>query len=150
MQGSVSDFDLVTLNQMLGPVAGVNIRSGYGEKIEFDFLADAKVASGDMRFRYDDLKIDILNKKTHEAHGLGRGIKTFFANTFVVKKKNSGFAFFVKKGQIFYERDTSRAIFNYWGKALISGAVSSIGINKSDKAAKRYQKSLAKSLKADD
>lgn len=149
MQGSVSEFDLVTLNQMLGPVAGVNIRSGYGEKIEFNFSANDKVASGDMRFRYDDLKIDILNKKTHEAHGLGRGIKTFFANTFVVKKKNSGFAFFVKKGQIFYERDTSRAIFNYWGKALISGAVSSIGINKSSKAAKKYQKSLTKSLEAE-
>ena len=148
MQGSVKDFDLVALNQMLGPVAGVNIRSGYGEEIEFNFTANDRVATGDMRFRYDDLKISILNKKTHEAQGLGRGIKTFFANTFVVQKKNPRF-FFVKKGQIFYERDTSRAVFNYWGKALISGAVSSIGINKSDRAQKKYQKNLEDELTDD-
>jgi len=140
MVGSVSDFDLTLLNQMLGPVAGVNIKSGYGQTIQFNFEAADRVAIGEMRFRYDDLKITILNKKTHEAEGLGRGIKTFFANTFVVKKKNPGVAFFVKKGDIFYERDPSRAIFNDWGKALISGAVSSIGINKSTRAQKKYVK----------
>ena len=142
MTGNVRDFDLTLLNQMLGPVAGVNIRSGYGEEIDFDFEANDRVATGDMRFRYDDLRVTILNKKTREAQGVGSGIKSFFANTFVVKKKNPGLAFFVKKGDIFYERDTSRAIFNYWGKSLISGIVGSIGINRSARAHKRYIKKL--------
>ncbi|MFT4737769.1 MAG: hypothetical protein ACI8QD_001580 [Cyclobacteriaceae bacterium] len=150
MLGTVKNFDLTLLNQMLGPVAGVNIKSGYGENITFNFTGDDRVATGEMRFRYDDLKITILNKKTHDAQGLGSGIKTFFANTFVVKKKNPGFAIFLKKGEIFNERDTSRAIFNYWGKSLISGAVSSIGIKKSTKAHKRYVKKLEADLKEEE
>lgn len=141
-RGRVLDFPLDSMNRMLGPVANINIKSGFSEELFFDFVANDSLARGEMRFRYDDLKVQILNKQTHDTHGLGQGIKTFFANTFVVKNKNPSFLVFVRKGVIFQQRDTSRAVFNYWGKALLSGAVSSIGIHKSDKAAKRFERKV--------
>lgn len=138
LRGIVRDFPLDSMNQMLGPVANVNIKSGYTKDLVFNFKADNTYANGEMRMRYRDLKVQILNAKTHDKKGLGQGIKTFFANTFVVKNKNPSFLLFLRKGTIFYERDTTRAIFNYWGKALLSGTISSIGVHKADKARKQF------------
>jgi hypothetical protein len=143
LSGSIQEFPLDSMNQMLGPVANVNIKSGYAKELYFNFSANDTLARGDMRFRYDDLKIQILNAKTHDTQGLGQGIKTFFANTFVVKSKNPSYLLFLRKGTIFQERDTSRAIFNYWGKSLLSGAVSSIGVHKSDKAEKKFERNIS-------
>ena len=92
-----------------------------------------------MNFRYNNLKVQILNPETNDLKGLNQGIKTFFANTFVVKRRNPNFIF-VRPGNIFLQRDPSRAIFHYWGKALLSGAVSSVGINRSRKAEKKFGK----------
>ncbi|WP_425390645.1 hypothetical protein [Ekhidna sp.] len=140
LNGRVTDFPLDSMNRMLGPVANVNIKSGFAKDLYFNFNANDELARGEMRFRYDDLKVQILNVKTHDTKGFGQGIKTFFANTFVVKSKNPSYLLFLRKGTIFHERDTSRAIFNYWGKALLSGAVSSIGVHKSDKAEKKFER----------
>jgi hypothetical protein len=51
----------------------------------------------------------------------------------------------VREGDIFYERDTNKGIFNYWAKSLLSGVVSSIGAHSS----KKDIKELNKRLKAD-
>lgn len=142
LNGSVKEFPLDSMNRMLGPVANVNIKSGYAKELYFNFSANDTLARGDMRFRYNDLKIQILNVKTHDTQGFGQGIKTFFANTFVVKNKNPSYLLFLRKGTIFNKRDTSRAIFNYWGKSLLSGAVSSIGVHKSDKAEKKFERKI--------
>ncbi|NQZ76035.1 MAG: hypothetical protein HRT61_07975, partial [Ekhidna sp.] len=145
LSGQVIDFPLDSMNRMLGPVANVNIKSGYAKELDFNFQADNDRARGEMRFRYNDLKVQILNVKTHDTQGFGQGIKTFFANTFVVKNKNPSYLVFLRRGTIFNERDTSRAIFNYWGKSLLSGVVSSIGVHKSDKAEKRFDRTQAQS-----
>ncbi|WP_221406763.1 hypothetical protein [Ekhidna lutea] len=142
LNGTVKDFQLDSMNRMLGPVANVNIKSGYARDLYFNFRANDTLSRGEMRFRYDDLKIQILNTKTHDTQGFGQGIKTFFANTFVVKNKNPSYLVFLRKGTIFQRRDSSRAIFNYWGKSLLSGAVSSIGVHKSDKAEKKFERNF--------
>ena len=137
--GEISDLPLNTLNKMLRPAADINIKSGYSKKIWFNVKANDELAQGKMKINYSGLKVQILNPETHDTRGLGQGIKTFFANTFVLKKRNPTFLF-LRDGTIFYKRDPSRAIFNYWGKALLSGAVSSVGIHKSDKAEKEYNR----------
>ncbi|MEM9896693.1 MAG: hypothetical protein AAF789_10020, partial [Bacteroidota bacterium] len=140
--GSIKNFSLDSLNKMLVPVANVNIKSGFSENLSFQLSANDTLARGEMTFKYDDLKIQILNAKNRDTQGLGRGIKTFFANTFVVKNKNPSFLVFPRKGVIFQERDQSKAIFNYWGRSLLSGVVSSVGIHKSDKAEKKFEKEI--------
>ncbi|MEM6737625.1 MAG: hypothetical protein AAF620_16300 [Bacteroidota bacterium] len=137
--GEVKNFDLHVLNKILNPVANLNIKSGYSKQMSFSFMANQDFAQGNMKFRYDNLKVQLLSKDNKSTKGLGPGVKTLFANTFLIKRKNPRFVL-VRDGNIFTERDTSRAIFNYWGKALFSGVISSIGINKSKKQEKRYFK----------
>ncbi len=141
LNGQIDQMQLGALNKLLRPLANINIKEGYAERINFNMKANKEVATGEMQFRYDDLKIQILNPETNDMSGLNQGIKTFFANTFVVKSKNPSFII-LRPGVIFHERDSSRAIFHYWGEALLSGAVSSIGINKSKKEEKRYDKEI--------
>lgn len=137
--GEVKNFDLYLLNKILNPLVNLNIKSGYSKQMSFSFMANKDFAQGNMKFRYDNLKVQLLSQESNSTKGLGPGVKTLFANTFLIKRKNPRFVL-LRDGNIFTERDTSRAIFNYWGKALFSGVVSSIGINKSSKQEKKYFK----------
>ena len=137
--GHIDQMPLAALNKMLRPVAGINIKDGCAERISFNIEANDEYARGEFNFRYQNLRVQILNPETNDLKGLNQGIKTFFANTFVVKRRNPNFIF-LRPGNIFLQRDPSRAIFHYWGKALLSGAVSSVGINKSRKAEKKFGK----------
>ena len=92
-----------------------------------------------MEFRYNNLKIDILDRETYQSKGFGNNLKTIFANSFVVSSKNPRW-FKLQEGNIFFERIKSRSIFNFWAKSLLSGAVSSIGIKRSKEEAKAYYK----------
>ncbi|MGL1888120.1 MAG: hypothetical protein OCD76_16510, partial [Reichenbachiella sp.] len=139
--GHIDEMQLGSLNNMLRPVANINIKDGYAERIDFNIAANNELATGDMNLRYNNLKIQILNPEANDLKGLNKGVKTFFANTFVVKSKNPSFVV-LRSGKIFQTRDSSRAIFHYWAQSLLSGAVSSIGIHKSDKAEKKYGKEV--------
>ncbi len=135
-QGTLNDMDLTELNRLLEHTAFVRIRDGYNKHVTFNFEANEDYAIGDMKFYYDDLKIRVLNPDDEGNKGHGASIKSFFANTFVVSKKNPHLLF-VREGDIFHHRDGSKAIFNYWAKALLSGVVSSIGAKNNKKEIKK-------------
>ncbi|HET8859015.1 hypothetical protein [Marivirga sp.] len=137
--GNVGELDLTALNDMLIPLGAIEVRSGYNEQVNINFKGNNEFAEGLMEFRYNNLKIDILDRDTYQSKGFGNNIKTIFANSFVVSSQNPRW-FQLQEGNIFYERIKSRSIFNFWAKALLSGAVSSIGINKSKEEAKAYYK----------
>ncbi|MEM9390727.1 MAG: hypothetical protein AAGA02_09655 [Bacteroidota bacterium] len=137
--GEVENLALDSLNKMLNPIANLNIKSGYSKQMSFNIIGNKDFAQGDMKFRYDNLKVQLLSKENNSPKGLGPGVKTLFANTFLIKRKNPKLIL-LRDGKIFTERDTSRAIFNYWGKAILSGVVSSVGIKKINKNEKRYFK----------
>jgi len=139
--GQIDQMPLDALNKLLRPLANINIKDGYAEHIGFSMKGNNEIATGEMNFHYENLKIQILNPETYDMQGLNQEIKTFFANTFVIKQNNPTFLV-LRPGTIFQRRDSSRVIFHYWGEALLSGAVSSIGINKSRKDEKRYDKEV--------
>ncbi|GAA5020718.1 hypothetical protein GCM10011506_04230 [Marivirga lumbricoides] len=138
MKGSVGRMELTTLNDMLVPIAAVEVRSGTNDIMTFNFSGNNEYSKGTMSFQYDNLKINILDRQTYKSTGLNNNLRTFFANSFVVRGQNPNF-FKLHEGGIFYKRDKSRSIFNFWAKSLLSGAVSSIGISNND-SAKEYEK----------
>jgi hypothetical protein len=137
--GNIGPMDLKNLNDMLIPLGAIEVRSGYNEGVNINFSGNEDYAEGLMEFRYNNLKIDILDRETYQSKGFGNNLKTIFANSFVVSSKNPRW-FKLQEGNIFFERIKSRSVFNFWAKALLSGAVSSIGINKSKEEAKAYYK----------
>jgi len=147
--GKVGPMDLKTMNELLFPIANIKVKSGESQEASFIFDGDDDVASGTIDFRYKKLKISILNSKTHDRQGFTQNLKTFFANSFVIHKSNPRL-FNFREGVIFYKRDKKRAVFNFWSKAILSGAVSSVGINRSQRSFLKYKREQKKSEKDDD
>ncbi len=141
LDGTLKDMNLTELNRLLEHTAFVHIKDGFNKYVEFNFEANNDYALGTMKFYYDNLKITVLNPEDATNKGHGASFKSFFANTFVVNKKNPHFLF-VREGDIFYYRDTNKAIFNYWAKALLSGVVSSIGAKNNKKEIKQLNEEL--------
>ncbi len=137
MNGSIGEMELTSLNEMMVPMAAVEVRSGVSESVTFNFEGNDDYAKGTLDFKYNNLKVNILNGENYQASGLSNSLLTFFANSFVVRGQNPN-VFKFNQGKIFFERDKSRSIFNYWAKSLLSGVVSSIGINSNKDDEKEY------------
>lgn len=134
----VNPFDLTEFNRILVPSASVEISSGYNQKIIMMAKADEDYSYGEMKFYYDDLKITLLNRETETPKGIGNVLGSFFANTFIIKSNNPR-NLFLRKGDIFFERDEKKAIFDYWTKTFLSGVVSSIGATNNKKKIRKMQ-----------
>lgn len=137
-QGEVQQMDLEEMNELLRPIAAIEIKSGETSGASINFEGNNEVASGTIDFKYKNLRVVILNPETHDKQGFGQGLKTFFANTFVIKQSNPSW-FNFRDGLIFFKRDQARAIYNFWGKSILSGVVSSVGINKSKRSFLKYK-----------
>jgi hypothetical protein len=141
MIGRLDNMDLTTLNEFMENSVSVQIKSGTNKTMNWNYTADLNIAKGQMDFFYTDLKLNILRKDTLLDETSNKAFLTFFANTFVVSQKNPQL-FVTKTGDIFLVRDEKRDIFNYWGKALLSGVISSVGAKNNKKVEKKYNKSL--------
>jgi len=144
----VEPFDLTEFNRILIPSASVQISSGDNKRIIMTARANEHYSYGEMKFYYEDLKIKLLNRETETPKGLGNVLGSFFANTFIIKSNNPR-NLFLRKGDIFYERDKKRAIFNYWTKTFLSGVVSSIGATNNKKKIKKMQEENLKKIQAE-
>ncbi|RKD86487.1 AsmA family protein [Mangrovibacterium diazotrophicum] len=124
-KGSLSPFDLTTMNPITENAASISIRSGQLNRFEFEFEGDSTVANGKLRFAYDDLKITILahkNGNTKEAKFL-----SFLANSLMVKSKHPRTRILLPD-DIHYYRDPNKSTLNYLWKSVFSGAKNTFGV----------------------
>ena len=154
-------MDAKAFNNILEATAHVSVKSGDIKSLNLQATGNKSYAYGNMSFIYSDLKVETVNKETLDKKGMGNALKSFFANAFVVKKKNSRIKLLGRRGEMYYERDASRVTIDYAAKTAISGLVSSIGaknnrkqikqINKNNKAARdlelKHQKEMDKEAK---
>ena len=136
----LGSMDAKAFNNILEATAHVSVKSGQVKSLNLQGTANNVYAFGDMSFIYNNLKVETLNKKTLENKGMGKVIKTFFANAFVVKKNNSRIKFIGRRGGMYFERDQSRITLDYAAKTAISGIVSSIGAKNNNKEIKQIAK----------
>lgn len=134
----ISDLDLREFNRMLSPTVFVQIKSGYDKNLIMTSKANNDYAYGEMRFYYDDLKIAVLNKKTETPKGIGNALASFFANSFFINSNNPRLLS-LRKGEVFFERNKYKSIFNYWIKTFLSGVVTSIGAKSNKKQIEKIQ-----------
>ncbi|UII30283.1 AsmA family protein [Fulvivirga ulvae] len=127
VSGSMKGVELEAFNPMLEDVAFVKIQQGHMNDLDFSFKYNQEESNGTMKFAYEGLKINTLDKESNQSKGLGENIKSFIANTFVVKTNNVKDGNF-RVGSIQFKRDKKKSIFNYWWKSLLTGFRSSTGI----------------------
>jgi hypothetical protein len=125
ISGSVEALDPTILNAVLEPLALIRIEDGDVHSLHFDMELGENSAAGEVTIIYDGLNISLLDDD-----GLDKNLRTrissFFANTFAVKSDNREDD--PRIGEVSFERDREKSVFNYWWKSLQSGLESSIGL----------------------
>ncbi|MDI9356142.1 MAG: hypothetical protein QM536_03835 [Chitinophagaceae bacterium] len=127
IEGNLGSFDLKLLNHFLENVGFTSVKTGKVDTMLFSMKLEPNESTGTVVFLYKDLKIKILHNEEYHKRKIGSNISTFFANTFIVSNQNPH-PTFTKIGNISFERDSTKSIFNYLAKSFLSGIISSIGI----------------------
>lgn len=117
--GTVGGFDLLRLNDFLGPVMNVVVASGKSANSTFYVKTKNRIATGEMMFPYQELKVKFLNEDKDSKRlisGLLNGLA--IKNDNIADKK-------MRMGVIYHEEDPSRSFFHSLSQSLQSGIQSS-------------------------
>lgn len=125
--GKLVDMPLNAINTILEPGANISIKAGHIDSLIFSFHANEQKSKGKMYFYYHGLKIEFLNKKSHES-GKFQDALAFLAHSILLKEDNPARNKQLRVTDINYERNPNRFIFNYTWKSLLSGIKPAIGI----------------------
>ena len=135
----LSEMDVTDFNQMLEPTENVHLKSGEVNEMSMHVEGNRDYVIGNMEFLYENLHFNLIGKKTGTTSAMGPALGSFFANTFIVNRNNPRLLF-IRKGNIYYERDTTKSVINYITKAALSGVVSSIGARNNRKEIRQANK----------
>lgn len=124
VKAALNPIDGTKVNNMLENAAFTHVESGFVNSLDIDMELTRTHASGSIKLDYENLKISVLDRDDNTRQDLGSRLKTFLANTLVMRKNNTGKG--LKPGIIDFKRPPEKAIFGYWWKAIQSGLESTI------------------------
>jgi len=128
---------LLYLNEVLEPLASVNLQSGYLDTLLMRAIATEYLSLGEMRMFYRDLKVKFHRNSYEEKKRFLTGLMTFIANNFVIKNDNKK-----RVGVVYFPRIRDRSFINYYIKIAMSGMASSVGAKKNKRLLRKYKKQL--------
>lgn len=126
LMGTLGKTKLSSLNTMIGPEAKVGLKSGTINRLDFNILANDYDGSGELIIRYENLEVELLNRDYEADEKVLRKIGSFFANKIIIKSNNPNKKGEVKKGEVYFIRETHKSMFAYWWKLIFSGIKSTI------------------------
>lgn len=128
IDASIGALDLTTLNQLLTPLQGMELKSGFMEEFQFEAIATRDSASGQAMMTYRDLRMAFLKKSSDpDKKNLGNEIITFLANGILRQKR------FRATSPILETRVREKSMFNYWKRIAAHGALQVIKKGKKPK-----------------
>jgi hypothetical protein len=116
------------LNKITIPLGMLKLNSLNVKSMDVSMTGNDRSASGTVKLIYDDLKITALKSSGDQLKK--RGLLSFFANTFVIKKANPHKNDKVRIESATYERNPNRSFFNLVWKTIFTGAGKTVGYNK--------------------
>jgi hypothetical protein len=126
MKGTLGKMDLRRLNTMIEPEAKASIKSGTLNRLDFNILGNDYSGEGELIIRYDDLKLELLNKNYEHDNKFLKKVGAFLANTIVIRSSNPKKNGNLKKGSIYFIRENHKSMFAYWWKLIFSGLKSTL------------------------
>jgi hypothetical protein len=142
--GSLNDFSMTKLNPMLEPAANAIVETGDLKKLAFKFNYNKVKSDGEVELNYKNLRL-VTYKDEEKQKARSKGVKkiaaeaeeqvdklkTFVLNAFVIRKNmDERVSAEQRTGTIDFHRDTSKSVFNYWWKSLLSGIKSAYNLDK--------------------
>jgi hypothetical protein len=116
----LKDFNLTALNRVVVPLQGIHIKSGYLKKFDLQLTADAVQANGASVISYNNLHLDLRKPGDSEKKRWGNEVLTFLADGILKNSKENATTV------INQPRVTHKAIFNYWVKSAMQGAMGGV------------------------
>lgn|GEM_PF-2964328 len=123
IKGTLGPIPFTTFNQPLEKLAFIHLNSGQIHSLHFQMKLDRDKAVGAVTMNYEDLNVDLLDKKSLKEKGVNN-LKALLANTFIINKNNHGKS--LRTSKIRYDNDQKKSIFTYWWKSLLSGLIANI------------------------
>ncbi len=116
-EGVLGTMPMEPFNSLFRSSASADINSGTIHELKFAFTYNNDRSKGNMNFEYEDLKVSLFDPKGGDT----KKVKTFLLNTFIVNDQNPDKNGNLKQGEIAFDRDKNKSIFNYWWKSVMSG-----------------------------
>jgi len=119
---------------------GIGIIRGKGS-VDAPFIwANDSIARGSLVFKYKKLKLATYSRKKEKLNkGVLSPLINFMINDLVVKSNNPKFARKPRTGQVYFVRDTQKAVVNYLFKSILSGLTSTLGFNNKEQRLERKE-----------
>jgi hypothetical protein len=137
MKFYASPMQLTKFTKATEPLANLGVKNGLSDTLYAHWIGNKYAAIGRMNFHYKGLKIALLDNDNPEKKHLTLRMVNLLANS-VVRNANS------KEAIVYYQRDPEKFVFNYWVKTTLSGLMTSVGVKRSRKYVKQYNKSREK------
>jgi len=145
--GSLKDFPLTLVNEILVPSFQTRIESGIMTDFNFNFIYNKTRSDGNVELNYNELKIISMKKDKNDKTIISK-FKTAVINLFVLKRNSEQTESGDKKtGTILYYRNPRRAIFHFWWKSLFSGLVTAYKLDGLVPDLKDHGKNISSEIK---
>ena len=145
--GALGKMNTRILNQVLKPLALVEINSGTINTLAFDIKATNSGSTGTVKFYYQDLKVGILGKDDNSNKLKKKGLISILANVLVITNNNPTPGEPVRISNIKFERPKWGSFFNLIWKSIFNGVTETVGYGVKKQASLKEQDSKSKSAK---
>jgi hypothetical protein len=120
VSGQVKTMEGKDLNPILKPLGQVEVKSCNINDLTFSMTGNEMAASGEVKFLYTDLKVNILKKDEGTDKFKHKGLISFLANMLFIKDSNPAKGE-TRIGHPHFTRDPEKSFFNLVWKTLFTG-----------------------------
>ncbi|APD05679.1 hypothetical protein UJ101_00126 [Flavobacteriaceae bacterium UJ101] len=136
MKGSLTNFPLDRLNEIVEDAAGIRVREGHTRRLDFDMDLTDKNAIGNVNLIYDSLNIALLDKERIKEQKFLSGLVNLVLNNHSSNRQEN------KKNVIYLERDDQKSFIGYWWKSILSGVKDSFGFSSKEQREIKKEKTV--------
>lgn len=133
-RGKLGAMNGRVLNQVLKPLAQIEITTADIRSLAFNFKIDQNKSVGTVDFRYDNLKVKLLMLEDEGALISKRKLASTLATTVIINSGNPDGIGKYTKGNVYYNRPQSYAFFKIIWKSLFQGIKTSAGVSQEREA----------------
>lgn len=126
IKGSVVNMPLSKAENMVKPMFGVTIPSGYLNNLSYNLTMNENIGIGALRFDYTDLKVDIKKDSTSKHTDESGNVKSnkffsFIGNEAVLSNNIPGSKNYIDEGYMIFDRTKNKPIFDLYWHSLQTG-----------------------------
>ncbi|MBE0646638.1 MAG: DUF748 domain-containing protein [Bacteroidales bacterium] len=144
-RGRAGMVEMPLFNPMVSKVAPVKIKSGVVDSVNIHWMrGNGTYANGLLDLYYQGLSIELLKEKKDFWNKTGTSLLQLLVNM-AVPQENPGYFGIHRSGYIWNRRDEEKGFFNFFWKSLLTGLMSSEGLNSKEQRA--FKRSLKREMK---